>query len=81
MQGKALFPHVATKNVRMSLNFASPAWSEVEGVEGYLPLQEATEEHKTRATKVCVCARVVLCVCVCVYMYMYDAHVITNEPL
>ena len=49
---KALFPHVATKNVRMSLNFSSPAWSEVEGVEGFVPLQEAEEEHKVRATKV-----------------------------
>lgn len=47
-----MFPHVATKNVRMSLNFSSPAWSEVEGVEGYLPMQEASEEHKVRATKV-----------------------------
>ena len=47
-----MFPHIATKNVRMSLNFSSPAWSEVEGVEGYVPLQEASEEHKVRAIKV-----------------------------
>lgn len=52
LKDKAVFPHVSTKNVRMSLKFSSPAWSEVEGVEGYLPLQEATEEHKVRATKV-----------------------------
>ena len=49
---KALFPHIATKNIKMSLNFSSPVWSEVEGVEDYQPLQEATDEHKVRATKV-----------------------------
>lgn len=43
---------MATKNVKLSVNFSSPAWSEVEGVEGYVQLQDATEEHKMRAVKV-----------------------------
>ena len=52
MKEKALFPHVSTKNIKFSINFSSPAWNEVEGIEGYSPLQEASEEHKIRATKV-----------------------------
>ena len=48
MKDKALFPHVATKNVRFSVNFGSPVWCETPDIEGYLPMQEAVEEHRVR---------------------------------
>ena len=43
---QALFPHVATKNVQVSVNFAGPPWCETPDIEGYLPIQDATDEHK-----------------------------------
>ena len=51
MKDKAIFPHVSTKNVRFSVNFGSPVWCETPDSEGYLPIQEATEEHMVRAPK------------------------------
>ena len=51
LKGKALYPHVSTKNVRFSVNFSSPVWCETPDSEGYVPIQEATEEHKVRASK------------------------------
>lgn len=50
-KGKTLYPHVATKNVVVALNFTSPVWCETPDLEGFLPVQEAPEEHKTRAPK------------------------------
>ena len=47
----AFFPHVATKNVQISVNFGTPVWCETPESEGYVPLQEAVEEHKVRAPK------------------------------
>ena len=49
MKDRALFPHIATKNVQVSVNFGSPVWCETPDSEGYLPLQEAAEDHKVRA--------------------------------
>ena len=46
-----LFPHIASKNVQISVNFGTPVWCETPENEGYLPLQDATEEHKVRAPK------------------------------
>lgn len=49
--GRPLYPHVATKNVKVAVNFTSPVWCETPDSEGYAPIQEALEEHKFRAPK------------------------------
>ena len=51
LKDKALFPHVATKNVQISVNFSSPLWCETPDAEGYSPIQEAVNDHKVRAPK------------------------------
>ena len=42
---------MATKNVKIAVNFSSPVWCESPDIEGYLPIQEAELEHKSRAPK------------------------------
>ncbi len=51
MRNEALFPHIATKNVEFTVNFSSPVWCETPDSEGYLPIEEAQEDHKVRAPK------------------------------
>ena len=51
LKDQALFPHIATKNVVVSVNFAGPLWCETPDTEGYQPIQEASDEHKVRAPR------------------------------
>lgn len=51
IKDKPLYPHVATKNVQISVNFGNPVWCETPDSEGYLPLQDAKEDEKVRAAK------------------------------
>ena len=51
IKDKILYPHIATKNVEISVNFSSPVLCETPDIEGYIPVQEAEEEHKCRAPK------------------------------
>lgn len=43
---KALFPHVTSQNVRLSFNFGSNETPYFPPEEGYIPIQEATEEDR-----------------------------------
>ena len=51
LKDKPLFPHVASKNVKISLNFSGPPWCETPDIEGYLPIQDALDDHKVRGEK------------------------------
>ena len=46
-----LFPHVASKNVQISVNFSDPPWCEIPNIEGYRPIQDALGDHKVRSVK------------------------------
>ena len=60
LKDRPLYPHVATKNVQISVNFGQPVWCETPDSEGYAPLQDAAEEHRvlnTSKVKVMVISR------------------------
>ena len=53
LTGRALFPCVSAKGMSFSVNFGGAlTWCEVEGMEKYLFVQQAKEEHRVAGPQV-----------------------------